>query len=437
MVLTSREKPRKPRPDFPLQAYGNGQWGKKIRGVRRYFGVWSDPRAAERLYLSEKAAWDAGRDPRAQARGAAGDAGTSLLEIADRYLVSRFRDLQSADEEVRITNKTYSGVQRAMRKLIALFPRADQVYPLQWTPEDFKKLRERLGEGVGINTKAQYVVYARAMFLWAERVSKILPRTLDWGDQFRYVPKHQKDKARYHFQRDHGERRFELDEARDIIRACQRAVDRACDGLSSHAARKMTIGSRLHLAATLLGANAGCYSKDIAALTDRDVDLETGYVESLRTKNGFLWQATLWPETVAAIRAYLEVRPAPARPGWARRLFLTAAGFPPHHEKCTAGRGGLVIHESDALGQATAKLLRELGLKRRGVSFGTWRHTFLSVAAPFGQPHIIQRIVGHEIEGAIDDYMKLRPDQLRPVTDGVRGLLLGVGGQNEELRSVA
>ncbi|HEV2293355.1 MAG TPA: hypothetical protein VGR35_05830 [Tepidisphaeraceae bacterium] len=131
------------------------------------------------------------------------------------------------------------------------------------------------------------------------------------------------------------------------------------------------------------------------------------------------------------------MRPEPARPEWSDRLFLTAVGFPAHHETSKIVQGRFVTHESDALGQATAKLLRELGIKRPGVSFGAWRHTFSSLAAPFGQLHIIKRIMGHEIEGSTDDYMKLRPDQLRPVTEGVRGLLLGARGEGEQLRSVA
>jgi integrase len=415
--------PKPPRRDFPLQPYGNGQWGKKIKGVRRYFGAWADPAAAEALYWAEKADWEAGRNPRLRP-AALPDGSATLLETADRYLVSRREDLDSSDEEARITAKTYAGCERAMKRL------------LEVVPEDFKRLRAQLGERVSVNTKAQYVVYVRAMFNWAVNVGKLLPRLPDWADQFRTVSKRQKDKSRYLFQKEHGERRFELEDARRIILACERAAARIPGNWGNHAEMKMQIGSRLLLAGTLLGANCGPYSKDIAALTFADVDLDAGYVESLRSKTGFLWQATLWPETVAAIRSYLEVRPAPARVEWSARLFLTAIGFPVHHETRKLVDGELKVHQSDALGQATAKLLSELGLKTRGVSFGAWRHTFSSLAGSFGHDHIIKRIMGHEIQGSLDDYMKLRPEQLRPVTEGVRGRLLGLaGGQN--LRPVA
>ncbi len=46
---SNRARPSPPRTDFPLQAYNNGQWGRKIKGVRRYFGVWADAKAAEAL----------------------------------------------------------------------------------------------------------------------------------------------------------------------------------------------------------------------------------------------------------------------------------------------------------------------------------------------------------------------------------------------------
>jgi hypothetical protein len=50
-MATPVSKPTKPTPDFPLMACNNGQWGKKIKGKTRYFGVWNDPHAAlERYY---------------------------------------------------------------------------------------------------------------------------------------------------------------------------------------------------------------------------------------------------------------------------------------------------------------------------------------------------------------------------------------------------
>ena len=49
-----RQKPAKPRKDFPLYPHLSGQWSKKIRGKMLCFGVWEDPIAAEQKWDREK-----------------------------------------------------------------------------------------------------------------------------------------------------------------------------------------------------------------------------------------------------------------------------------------------------------------------------------------------------------------------------------------------
>lgn len=42
---STRTKPDKPSPDFPLTASGNGQWIRRFNGKVYCFGVWADPAA--------------------------------------------------------------------------------------------------------------------------------------------------------------------------------------------------------------------------------------------------------------------------------------------------------------------------------------------------------------------------------------------------------
>ena len=56
-------KPAKPRPDFPLFPHQSGQWAKKVRGKLHYFGVWSDPKAAEAKWERDKLALLSGEEP--------------------------------------------------------------------------------------------------------------------------------------------------------------------------------------------------------------------------------------------------------------------------------------------------------------------------------------------------------------------------------------
>jgi len=61
---STRKKPKKPHPDFPLTANGNGRWSKKIKGKVYYFGPWADPDGALKRYLDVKDDLLAGRNPR-------------------------------------------------------------------------------------------------------------------------------------------------------------------------------------------------------------------------------------------------------------------------------------------------------------------------------------------------------------------------------------
>jgi len=83
LVKNRREKPRKPRRDFPLYAHSAGRWAKKIRGRVYYFGPWGDPDGALTLYLDQKDDLLAGREPQRKREG------LTIRELFNRFLSLR------------------------------------------------------------------------------------------------------------------------------------------------------------------------------------------------------------------------------------------------------------------------------------------------------------------------------------------------------------
>ena len=129
------DKPRKPRPDFPLTANGNGQWSKKIRGRVFYFGPWDDPEGAVSRYLDVRDDLQAGRTPRARQ-----DDRLTVVELCDRFL-SRKQDKQQAGE---IVLRHFNDYRKTTDRMIRVLGKTSVVEEL--VPDDFARLRKDITE---------------------------------------------------------------------------------------------------------------------------------------------------------------------------------------------------------------------------------------------------------------------------------------------------
>lgn len=497
MSDTAKQVPASEHHDFPLQQHkGTGQWAKTIGGKRVYFGsIKSDPggSAAWERYKKERAFWEAGQDPRAMARTSHGAALMPIWEIADRWLVYRQSLVEATDADIRIGQRTYDESKYAIDRLLKIVNRnAD---PMRWMPADFERIRAGLGENESADskmvamspaTKGTRIVAVRMMFHWALQ-SRLIPTLPNWGTSFATVGSATKEEYRYDFQRQHGQRCFDVDTARLLLRTVDnasirgglnanntsghRGVSRRSDGRFEayivhrkgkvrtkrhlgefptadeaaaayrsaaaasgiHVAERMLIGSRLFRAVTYLAANTGAYSKDIAALSHADLELDDCYLERKRAKTAVLWQASLWPETVEAIRDYLAVRPAAAKPEWNELVFLSSTGQAVNLDSPKYDAQGRYHHTNrkDILKAAMRKVLVDLGIKEKGLNFGAWRHTFRSLASSamgvtrddLRKFDAINRTMAHRIPGSANRYVHLSRAQLKPITDIVRAQL--------------
>ena len=92
----------------------------------------------------------------------------------------------------------------------------------------------------------------------------------------------------------------------------------------------------------------------------------------------------------------------------------------------------------DTIGDQFGILLRNLGLKRKGIGFYTLRHTFRTWADEVRDQHAIHRIMGHTIPGMSGIYVEeISLDRLRAVVIHVRSKLFGTAETSQPAASTA
>jgi integrase len=373
---TKRLKPQKPYPDFPLFPHAAGVWAKKIKGKLHYFGKWADWQAALRRYLDEKDALFAGRTP------SPGPGGVAIRELLSRFLTAKAQ-LLDGDE---LTLRTFADYKTACNRVKDQFGLDRRITTL--AAEDFEKFRDKLAEGWGPVTLGNCLGRVRVLFKYAFD-SGLIEKPVRFGPMFRMPSRRALRKARLA----NGERVFEADELRRIIDAARMPMR----------------------AMVLLGANCGFGNADCGAMPLAALHLDAGWVRFPRPKTGIDRRCPLWPETVAAIRGTLMARPKPKDPGAEGRLFVTHRGAA--WNKAIA---------DNPIAKAFAKVLRTLGLQRKGRGFYALRHTFETIAGESRDQVAVNFIVGHTDEStAATCRGRISDDRLVAVVEYVRKWLFG------------
>ncbi len=167
----------------------------------------------------------------------------------------------------------------------------------------------------------------------------------------------------------------------------------------------------------LLAANCGFGQTDLASLPTRAVNLDAGWVDFPRPKTAVPRRCPLWPETVAAIREWLPLRPTPKDKADSGLLFVTRFG----------GRWVELNAKGtphDAVGKEFTKVLTELNLKRPRLSFYGLRHGFETVAGGSKDQVAVDAIMGHVPQGMSALYReRIEDERLTAVSDFVRNWL--------------
>ncbi len=371
---STKTKPEKPRPDFPLFAHAGGVWAKKIRGRLHYFGPWSDPQAALEKWLRERDYLLAGREAPQHDPDA-----LTVKRLCDLFCESRERKVDTG-ELARCTLDDYVEV---AKEIADHFGRDTAVEHLR--PADFASLRSKLATGRNLKTLEGRIACTRAIFNYADK-NGLIERSLSklWGTEF-------------------------AKPSRTALAKLSNQTERL---YSASEIRKLFYGSEGQLRAmVLLGINCGLGPTDIALI--RFSDIRDGWLVLARSKTGKPRRVPLWAETLEAIEGAKRERPEPKDPADADLLFVTKYR-----------RSWLPDRTHFPLNAEFAKLRKRIGIVGRGKGFYSLRHTLQTIGDETIDFVAVSSIMGHANQSISDIYReKIGDDRLRAVTDHVHGWL--------------
>jgi integrase len=387
------DRPKKPYPDFPLSPHPSGTWQKKIRGKIHYFGRWGRIRDGkmERVEgdgwkeaLEEyKAVADdlhAGRTPRVKSEG------LTVAGLCNHFLTAKTWKVSAGE----LSARSLMEYKEVTDLIVAAFGKTRLVEDL--AADDFGKLRADFAERWGPVRLGNAITRVKSVFKYGLD-NGLVEKPVRYGGEFK---KPDKTVLRRH-RAQSGGKMLEADQVRRLIDAADVQLR----------------------AMILLGVNAGFGNGDCATLPLSALDLDAGWLDYPRPKTGIARRCPLWPETAAAVREVLAVRPEPRKEGAAGLVFTTARGTPWIHFTSTGGR-------IDNITIQFTLLLRRLGLHRPGIGFYVLRHVFRTVADIARDPVAIDVIMGHTDPSMGGHYReRVEDDRLRAVAGHVRTWLFG------------
>ena len=348
----AKQKPAKPRKDFPLGAANNGQWCRKVRGKIHYFGIWSNPDAAEAEYLRQREYLQAGRLPPNNRSG------ILINDLCNRFLNSK-RGLVASHE---LSGRTFRAYHDTCTEVVDHFGSARPVDDCR--PDDFESFRAKASNGRGPHAIAKIVTITRMVFGFAF-ASELVEKPIRFGPSFAKPSGKSMRLHRARKQETNGLRMFEASEIRQLLEAASPQMR----------------------ALILLAANAGLGNTDLANLPKSAI--KGHWLQFPRVKTGIDRRIPLWPETLAALELAIEKRPRAKDPADAGLCFLTRTGG--RLVRTTPNGNGVY----DWVSKTFCTLLQQLGMKRPGLGFYALRHGFETICGGCGDQVACSAIMGH------------------------------------------
>jgi integrase len=407
---TAPKKPQKPNPGFPLTPHASGKWQKKIRGSIYYFGQWArrvngrlvrvegdGAKEAEEAYNAVREDLHAGRTPRVK-----GD-GLTVADLCNRFLTAKLRKVE-AKELSTVLFSDYKMITDLLVGALGANRRVDDL-----AADDFAALRSTMAKRWGPVRLGNSITRVKSIFKYGTD-NALFEKTVRYGSEF---VKPDKSVLRRHRAKS-APKMFERDELQALIDG---ALVVGAEG-PELVAPNVTLRAMI-----LLGVNLGFGNGDCSGLTFDGLDLGGAWIDFPRPKTGIARRCPLWPETVAALRAAIAVRPKPADDRG--RVFLTTRGsaFVTQSaiEKTDDGKDTRGGTRKDVVGSQFGKLLNALSLRRKGIGFYALRHVFETVGGESKDQVAVDCIMGHSDPSMAAHYRERVDDsRLRAVVDHVR-----------------
>jgi integrase len=369
------QKPERPHPDFPLGAWPNGQWGKKIKGKPYYFGSWQDDpkgEAAIREYNDRLPGILGGTDHLRHLT--AGKGQMSVGQLSAAFLAQKRLDVTAST----LSLQTLGDYLDELSWFVSWIKPDTGVAALK--PEHFTGYATHLVEARHLKSRAKKrtIAYVKAMFHWGAGNGHCPLPNFGTGFKAPSTTKQaiRKEKARSG-EADYSDRIVTGEEVDKLLEASQPNLR----------------------AMVLLGINCGFGPADVGRIKWKHIRGNFHYFP--RPKTGEPRRAYLWKRTREALERVKELKhtkAAIAKDGDEALIFITKKRQAYYREtpiyETVGGEKKLAgVSIANAVSITFGRTVKKLKLK--GISFYRLRHTFKTLGKKAKDRDALNLCMGH------------------------------------------